>query len=59
MYWMTAGLAREMTARKFSWRLVSVIWTSFRKALEGLAKKVEAMGLKFGLWFEPEMVNHE
>lgn len=25
--------------------------------IKGLAEKVEAMGLKFGLWFEPEMVN--
>lgn len=25
----------------------------------GLAKKIEAMGLKFGLWFEPEMVSPE
>ena len=25
--------------------------------MEGLSKKIEAMGLKFGLWFEPEMVN--
>ncbi len=25
--------------------------------IEGLAQKIEAMGLKFGLWFEPEMVS--
>ncbi len=25
----------------------------------GLAKKIEAMGLKFGLWIEPEMINKE
>ncbi len=25
--------------------------------LEGLAEKIHALGLKFGLWFEPEMVN--
>jgi alpha-galactosidase len=25
--------------------------------IAGLAKKIEAEGLKFGLWFEPEMVN--
>ena len=24
-----------------------------------MAKKVEALGMKFGLWIEPEMVNHE
>ncbi|MGL4988710.1 MAG: alpha-galactosidase, partial [Cetobacterium sp.] len=25
--------------------------------IDGLSKKVEDMGIKFGLWFEPEMVN--
>lgn len=25
--------------------------------IEGLANKIEALGMKFGLWFEPEMVN--
>ncbi|MUT68258.1 alpha-galactosidase [Paenibacillus sp. NEAU-GSW1] len=27
--------------------------------IEGLAKKIEALGMKFGLWFEPEMVNKD
>lgn len=27
------------------------------EGVEGLSHKIEAMGLKFGLWFEPEMVN--
>ncbi len=27
--------------------------------ITGLADKVEAMGMKFGLWFEPEMVNKD
>lgn len=27
--------------------------------VEGLAKKITDMGLKFGLWFEPEMVNKD
>lgn len=27
--------------------------------ISGLAKKIEEMGLKFGLWIEPEMVNKE
>ncbi len=27
--------------------------------ITGLAQKVEDMGLKFGLWFEPEMVNED
>lgn len=25
--------------------------------IEGLSKKIEALGMKFGLWFEPEMVS--
>ena len=28
-------------------------------SVEGLAKKITDMGLKFGLWFEPEMVNKD
>ena len=31
----------------------------FPHGLAGLAKRVHAMGLKFGLWFEPEMVNQD
>lgn len=27
--------------------------------IDGLAKKIEEMGLKFGLWIEPEMINKE
>ena len=27
------------------------------KGLDGLAKRINALGMKFGLWFEPEMVN--
>ena len=27
--------------------------------IRGLAEKIEALGLKFGLWFEPEMVNKD
>lgn len=29
------------------------------EGIAGLAKKVEDIGLKFGLWFEPEMVNED
>ena len=29
------------------------------EGIAGLAKKVEAEGMKFGLWFEPEMTNKE
>ena len=29
------------------------------EGITGVAKKVEALGMKFGLWIEPEMVNHE
>ena len=38
-------------------------WTANRQRLPGgitgLAEKIEALGLKFGLWFEPEMVNKD
>ncbi len=37
-------------------------WTPNQRRLPGgiteLARRIEALGLKFGLWFEPEMVNH-
>ena len=36
--------------------------TNFKKlpdGIIGLADKVEAMGMKFGLWFEPEMANKD
>ena len=29
------------------------------EGIAGLAEKIERMGLKFGLWFEPEMVNKD
>lgn len=36
-------------------------WTENREKLpdgvDGLAEKVEALGMKFGLWFEPEMIS--
>ena len=31
----------------------------FPSGIQGLADKVHALGLKFGLWLEPEMVNHD
>ena len=33
--------------------------TRLPHGIEGLADRVEALGLKFGLWFEPEMVNKD
>lgn len=27
--------------------------------IKGLAEKIEALGMKFGLWFEPEMTNKD
>ncbi len=36
-------------------------WTANKELLpdgiSGLSKRIEALGMKFGLWFEPEMVN--
>lgn len=38
-------------------------WVANRERLEngisGLADKIESLGMKFGLWFEPEMVNKD
>ena len=37
--------------------LLSVATWAVPGGLKGLAKKVNKMGMKFGLWFEPESVN--
>ena len=29
------------------------------RGIKGLAERIEALGMKFGLWFEPEMVNKD
>lgn len=38
-------------------------WTAdqdrFRSGIPALATKIKAKGLKFGIWFEPEMVSHK
>lgn len=37
-------------------------WVNIKKipsGIDGLAQKVEELGMKFGLWFEPEMVNKD
>lgn len=38
-------------------------WTpnlqKLKSGISGISRKVEEMGMKFGLWFEPEMVNKE
>ena len=31
----------------------------FPSGIQGLSKKIRAMGLKFGIWLEPEMVNED
>ncbi|MCI8313348.1 MAG: alpha-galactosidase [Lachnospiraceae bacterium] len=33
--------------------------TRLPKGITGLAEQIEALGMKFGLWFEPEMVNQD
>ncbi len=54
-YWMMDG----QDFRKFFAGLGD--WTPNKELLPdgiaGLSAKVEALGMKFGLWFEPEMVN--
>lgn len=34
-------------------------FTKLPEGIEGLAEKITEMGMKFGLWFEPEMVNKD
>ena len=58
LYWMMDGLEREMTVL-----LPLVTGIRMRKKLKGtlkeLAEKINAKGLKFGLWIEPEMTNKD
>ncbi len=48
------GARRDDTAGLGDWKPNTEL---LPKGITGLAEKIEGMGMKFGLWFEPEMVN--
>ena len=53
---MTAGSARATRTRPGS-AIGSSIKQKFPNGMKTLISKVNGLGMKFGLWFEPEMVN--
>ena len=57
LYWMTDGSVREARLCRIG------DWVANRERLpqgiKGIADRIEEMGMKFGLWFEPEMVNKD
>lgn len=48
------GARRDDTAGLGDWKANTELLPG---GITGLAQKIEEMGMKFGLWFEPEMVN--
>ncbi|WP_374007512.1 alpha-galactosidase [Leifsonia sp. LS-T14] len=50
--WFTGR--RDDTSSLGDWEVDPVVWPA---GLEPLAEHVHALGLQFGLWFEPEMIN--
>ncbi|MFT8593700.1 MAG: alpha-galactosidase [Bifidobacterium sp.] len=48
---------RDDTAGLGDWQIDPAVWPEGEKSLGALAKYVHALGMEFGLWFEPEMVN--
>ena len=48
------GARRDDTAGLGDWKANTELLPN---GIAGLAQKIEDMGMKFGLWFEPEMVN--
>ena len=55
---MTAGSVQEMMIT-VDWVTGMSIWKKLPSGISGLSRKVEELGLKFGLWVELEMVNKD
>ena len=56
--WMTAGLARErMTSADWGYWFVNE--KKLGGKLKDLVDGVNEIGLKFGIWFEPEMISED
>jgi alpha-galactosidase len=48
---------RDDTAGLGDWQIDPAVWPDGAKSLDALAAYVHDLGMEFGLWFEPEMVN--
>ena len=51
------GSRRDDTSGLGDWQIAQEVWPDGPKSLKALADYVHGIGLEFGLWFEPEMVN--
>ncbi len=57
MFWTTGGLAQEAATGR-SGQTAGQQGPGCPR-ITGLAERLEAMGMRFGLWFEPEMTNKD
>ncbi|NEG95643.1 alpha-galactosidase [Bifidobacterium sp. SMB2] len=51
------GSRRDDTSGLGDWHIAKSVWPDGEKSLKALADHVHGLGMEFGLWFEPEMVN--
>ncbi|NMN01270.1 alpha-galactosidase [Bifidobacterium sp. DSM 109958] len=51
------GSRRDDTSGLGDWQIAQDVWPDGPKSLKALADTVHGLGMQFGLWFEPEMVN--
>ncbi|WP_240539327.1 alpha-galactosidase [Bifidobacterium sp. SO1] len=51
------GSRRDDTSGLGDWQVSQDVWPDGPKSLRSLADYVHGLGMEFGLWFEPEMVN--
>lgn len=51
------GSRRDDTAGLGDWEISEEVWPAGKRSLHALAAHVHELGMEFGLWFEPEMVN--
>ena len=51
------GSRRDDTSGLGDWQISQDVWPDGSRSLKALADYVHGLGMEFGLWFEPEMVN--
>jgi alpha-galactosidase len=51
------GSRRDDTTALGDWQISPQVWPEGSKSLKALADYVHALGMEFGLWFEPEMIS--
>lgn len=51
------GSRRDDTKALGDWQISPQVWPEGDKSLKALADYVHALGMEFGLWFEPEMIS--